>query len=58
MLDGEDITSKPAHELVAQGVGYVPQTKNVFPSLTIEENLRMGIFLDPGRFDERFARVV
>lgn len=58
VLDGEDITSKPAHELVAQGVGYVPQTKNVFPSLTIEENLRMGIFLDPSRFDERFERVV
>ncbi|MGN6695909.1 MAG: ATP-binding cassette domain-containing protein, partial [Aquihabitans sp.] len=54
VLDGEDITSKPAHELVAQGVGYVPQTKNVFPSLTIEENLRMGIFLDPSRFDDRF----
>ena len=56
VLDGEDITGLPAHELVAQGVGYVPQTKNVFPSLTIEENLRMGIFLDPGRFDERFER--
>src|SRR5690606_10306257 len=50
VLDGDDITRLPAHELVARGVGYVPQTRNVFPSLTIEENLRMGIFLDPGRF--------
>jgi branched-chain amino acid transport system ATP-binding protein len=57
VLDGTDITSKPAHELVAQGVGYVPQTRNVFPSLTIEENLRMGIFLHPDRFDERFDAV-
>lgn len=57
VLDGDDITRLPAHQLVARGVGYVPQTRNVFPSLTIEENLRMGIFLDPGRFDERFERV-
>ena len=56
-LRGADITSKPAHELVAAGVGYVPQNRNVFPSLTIEENLRMGIYLDPDRFDERFASV-
>lgn len=56
-LDGEDITSLPAHELVARGVGYVPQTQNVFASLTIEENLRMGIYLQPDRFDERFEAV-
>ncbi|CAN5452762.1 ABC transporter ATP-binding protein [soil metagenome] len=58
LLDGEDITSKPAHELVARGVGYVPQTKNVFPSLTVEENLRMGMYVAPSRFAERFEAVV
>lgn len=57
VLDDVDITSLPAHELVARGVGYVPQTQNVFSSLTIEENLRMGIYLDPGRFAERFEAV-
>ena len=57
VLRGTDITGKPAHELVAAGVGYVPQNRNVFPSLTIEENLRMGIYLQPDRFDERFAEV-
>jgi branched-chain amino acid transport system ATP-binding protein len=57
VLEGDDITRLPAHELVARGVGYVPQTRNVFPSLTIEENLRMGIFLQPDRFEERFAVV-
>ncbi len=56
-LDGDDITGKPAHELVARGVGYVPQTKNVFPSLSIEENLKMGLYLQPARFPERFAAV-
>ena len=44
-LRGEDITSAPAHVLVTKGVGYVPQNQNVFPSLTIEENLEMGIYL-------------
>jgi branched-chain amino acid transport system ATP-binding protein len=38
-LNGEDITGLKANKLVAQGVGYVPQNNNVFPSLTIEENL-------------------
>ena len=57
VLRGDDITGKPAHELVAAGVGYVPQNRNVFPSLTIEENLRMGIYLQPDRFDERFESV-
>ncbi len=37
-----------------RGVGFVPQNNNVFPSLTIEENLRMGMFQTPKRFGERF----
>jgi branched-chain amino acid transport system ATP-binding protein len=56
-LRGEDITNLPANKLVAQGVGYVPQTKNVFPSLTIEENLEMGLFLRPNDFKDRFSYV-
>ncbi len=56
-LNGEDITRLAAHELVERGVGYVPQTRNVFPSLTIEENLRMGVFTMPAEFDERFEIV-
>lgn len=41
-LHGTDITNWPAHELVRNGVGFVPQTENVFPSLTVNENLGMG----------------
>lgn len=57
-LRGDDISNLPAHELVALGVGYVPQRANVFPSLTVEDNLRMGLYLDPRAWDDRFAAVV
>ncbi len=53
-LRGEDITGQKANRLVSKGVGFVPQTNNVFPSLTIEENLQMGAYQSAGRFRERF----
>ena len=56
-LRGEDITNLKAHSLVSRGIGYVPQNNNVFPALTIEENLEMGTFLQPKKFAERFDRV-
>ena len=49
VLRGEAVTNRPAHELVERGVGYVPQRDNVFPRLTIEENLQMGLYLRPER---------
>jgi ABC-type branched-subunit amino acid transport system ATPase component len=57
MLRGEDITNTPPHDMTSRGIGYVPQTNNVFPRLTIEENLEMGSFLRPKQFRERFAFV-
>jgi ABC-type branched-subunit amino acid transport system ATPase component len=57
MLRGEDITDARADVLVRKGVGYVPQTNNVFPSLTIEENLEMGVYHAPKTFDQRFEAV-
>ncbi|MBT5576743.1 MAG: ABC transporter ATP-binding protein [Microbacteriaceae bacterium] len=51
-LNGEDITGLKADKLVERGVGYVPQNNNVFPSLTIEENLQMGVYQKPDRYDE------
>ena len=56
-LSGEDITNRRADVLVTQGIGFVPQTNNVFPSLTIQENLEMGVFQRPKSFKERFEFV-
>jgi branched-chain amino acid transport system ATP-binding protein len=53
-LKGEDITNLKANKLVSRGVAFVPQTNNVFPSLTIQENLEMGVFQNPKKFQERF----
>jgi len=54
---GKDITGLRAHQLVSQGIGYVPQNNNVFPRLTVAENLEMGLYLKPKQFDERFEVV-
>ena len=45
MLDGEDITKLSPQNRVAKGMAFVPQTRNVFPSMSVEENLEMGAFL-------------
>lgn len=44
-LGGEDITSMSPQDRVAKGMAFVPQTSNIFTSLTVEENLEMGAFL-------------
>ncbi len=56
-FEGDEITNMKAHSLVERGVGYVPQNNNVFPSLTIRENLEMGNFLRPATNDERLDRI-
>ncbi|TFD32612.1 ABC transporter ATP-binding protein [Cryobacterium cryoconiti] len=57
LLRGENITNLKANKLVAKGVGFVPQTNNVFPTLTIQENLEMGMFLKPKGLHERLEFV-
>jgi branched-chain amino acid transport system ATP-binding protein len=56
-LRDEDVTALKPHALVAKGIGYVPQVDNVFPRLTVEENLQMGVYQAPKRFNERFDQV-
>ncbi|MDP4756333.1 MAG: ABC transporter ATP-binding protein [Aquiluna sp.] len=57
-LNGESIVGLKSNELVRKGVGFIPQNNNVFPSLTIEENLQMGIFQQPKLYDQRLEFVV
>jgi len=47
-LDGGDITKDVPYERVRKGVGYVPQGREIFGRLTVEENLRMGLAYKPG----------
>ena len=56
-LNGENIVGLGADRLVAKGVGFIPQSNNVFPSLTIAENLQMGVYQRPDSFDERLEFV-
>lgn len=45
MFDGEDIRTLTPQARVAKGMGFVPQTHNIFTSMSVEENLEMGAFL-------------
>lgn len=53
LLEGSDIVGTAGFDLVKLGVGYVPQVRNVFGTLSVEENLRMGVYLRPERFEQR-----
>lgn len=44
-LGGEDITALSPQQRVRKGMGFVPQTHNIFPTMTVEENLEMGAFI-------------
>ncbi len=57
LLQGRDVTGRAPNELVRLGMAYVPQVDNVFPSLTIQENLEMGAWARSDGFKERLARV-
>ncbi|HDI11714.1 MAG TPA: ABC transporter ATP-binding protein [Candidatus Acetothermia bacterium] len=56
-FQGQDITGLPPHRIVQLGMCYVPQVDNVFPSLTVQENLEMGGFILRGDLRERLERV-
>jgi urea transport system ATP-binding protein len=49
IIDGQDVTSMHAHQRSRAGVGFVPQGRNVFPHLTVEENIRVGLAAALGR---------
>jgi urea transport system ATP-binding protein len=47
-FDGVDVTKAPAHARARLGMGYAPQGREIFPRLTVEENLRLGLATKPG----------
>ncbi|MCL4147364.1 UNVERIFIED_CONTAM: hypothetical protein GTU68_032122 [Idotea baltica] len=57
MLDGEDITSLTPQARVNKGMGFVPQTSNIFTSMTVEENLEMGAFIRKDDFRDTIAQI-
>ncbi len=58
LLNGEEITNRSPEAVVQKGMCYVPQTENVFPSLTIQENLEMGGYLRRDGVPERLSRTL
>jgi len=56
-FEDEDITAEPPERLVGRGLAYVPQERNVFPNLTVHENLEMGAFIETGDIREALDNV-
>ena len=56
-LEGEDITALTPQARVAKGMGFVPQTHNIFTSMTVEENLEMGAFIRTDDFADTMTQV-
>ena len=57
MLDGEDITKLSPQARVHKGMGFVPQTQNIFTSMTVEENLEMGAFIRTDDIKDTMAQI-
>ena len=57
LLDGEEITTLTPQDRVVKGMGFVPQTHNIFTSMTVEENLEMGAFIRRDDFRDTMAQV-
>jgi len=56
-LNGEDITKLSPQDRVLKGMGFVPQTQNIFTSMTVEENLEMGAYIREDDYAETMAQV-
>ncbi len=56
-LDGEDITTLSPQARVRHGMGFVPQTQNIFTSMTVRENLEMGAYLRDDDYSDTMAQI-
>ncbi|WP_449278373.1 ABC transporter ATP-binding protein [Leucobacter sp. GX24907] len=57
-ISQQDVTNAAPNRLVQAGLAFVPQTENVFPPMTVHENLELGAHLSPKKFAERYDRVM
>jgi len=57
VLDGDDITALSPQDRVVRGMGFVPQTNNIFTSMTVEENLEMGAYIRRDDFHDTMEQV-
>lgn len=57
-FDGENVTGHSPQALVRKGMSYVPQSDNVFPSLTVQENLEMGAFIRRDNYRAKIEEVL
>ncbi len=57
VFDGDPITALPPEQIVRRGISYVPQVENIFPNLTVEENLEMGAYLREDDFRPQMERI-
>ena len=57
MLRGEDITTLTPQARVAKGIGFVPQTQNIFTGMTVQENLEMGAFLREDDYSDSLEQI-
>ena len=57
LLNGDDISDLPPQQRVRRGMGFVPQTQNVFTSMTVEENLQMGGFIRGDDFSDTIEEI-
>ena len=56
VIDGKDITKFSPQDRVREGISFVPQTKNVFSGMSVEENLEMGAYLRDDNYQKYYGR--
>ena len=58
-MEGTDVVATPAHRIVALGIAHVPENRRLFPRLSVDDNLRMGAFIQDARrkYDDRLKLV-
>jgi len=58
VFDGEDVTGQSPQVMVGKGMSYVPQSDNIFPTLTVQENLEMGAFIRRDNYRPKIEEVL